>query len=122
MRNPAFGLWAMNIAVATAFFGCSSSGSGATCNALVDDGPTVTYSAVAATALAPAGGAIADGDHQLSALTIYTGPGVHGGACDHLQCRLPDRGKFVMQQVGKQDGVEKRYTSTFTISGTTAHC
>lgn len=111
----------LSIAFAVCVWGCSSGsdGTGGACNSLVNDAPLVTLSAVADTAPAPAGGSIAGGIYELSAMTLYTGPGGSTVAPDMTASAVIQIAGQTMQQVGSIDGAEKRYTSTFTISGTT---
>ena len=93
-------------------------GTPATCNALVDDGPVVTPTAVAATAPTPAGGNLVDGTYDLTALTLYTGLGVSASPPSGTFSAVYQIAGNVAQQVGRLNGSEARYTSTFTISGT----
>jgi hypothetical protein len=98
--------------------GCSSSSPDtavATCNALVDDGPPVTATAVSAVAPTPAGGAIGDGTYELTAMTLYTGTAA--APPEGILSAVFEITGGVMQQVIKINGSEGRYTTTFTISG-----
>jgi hypothetical protein len=94
-------------------------GTPATCNVLIDDGPVVTPTAVAATAPTPAGGTLVDGTYDLTALTLYTGPGVSASPPSGTFSAVYQITGNIAQQVGRLNGSEARYTSTFTISGTT---
>jgi hypothetical protein len=110
--------WLALMALARVFSACSSDSSDtpvASCNTLVDDGPSVTITAASAAAPTPVGGAIEDGTYELSAMTLYTDtsadlpPGT-------LSAVFEITGD-VMQQVSKINGSEQRYTTSFTISG-----
>jgi hypothetical protein len=121
MRGLADRWLAFGIAGTAAIFAsCSSGSSGrAACNTLVDDGPDVSFVAMATAAPVPTGGTIAEGTYELSALTLYTGPGGSTTAPGGTFSAVFEISGNTMQQVGSEDGVEKRYTSTFTISGST---
>lgn len=62
----------------------------------------------------PMGGSFADGVYELTAMTLYGGT----PPADDLSAVFEIAGT-TMQQVGRIGSVEKRYTSTFTTSGTT---
>jgi len=87
----------------------------AACNALIDDGPRVAFMTSGATAPTPTGGTIADGTYELTALTIY-GTGTAPNGMFSVVSQVTGN---TMQQVGHENDVERRYTTTFTISGTT---
>ena len=113
LRNSLFfaGAWAAAVA------GCSSDSSAPACNTLTDDGPTITLMAVVGQAPTPAGGTVVDGTYVLAATTLYTAattmiPPTTSSAVIQIA-------GSTMQQVGLINGQEKRYTSTFTVTGTT---
>lgn len=93
-------------------------GSTQACNALADDGPTVTPTAVASAGPSPAGGAITDGTYVLSTVTLYTGPGGSTIAPNGTFSGVIQISGSRMLQVGAINGAEQRYVSTFTTSGT----
>ncbi|HEX7478680.1 MAG TPA: hypothetical protein VF331_12800 [Polyangiales bacterium] len=97
----------------------SMDGSTAACNAVVDDGPLVTMTAVASAAPSPVGGTIADGTYVLSAATLYTGPGGSTAASGGAFSGVFQIKGTTMLQVGTVSGKEERYVTTFTTSGTT---
>jgi hypothetical protein len=90
-----------------------------TCNDLVDDTPTVAAMTVAEAAPSPMGGTIADGMYALTAMTAYAGPGGSTGDLGITASVVMTIAGATMQQAGQINGQEKRYTSTFTTSGTT---
>src|SRR5262245_20771788 len=61
--------------LATACSQGSDDEDGEVCNELVNDGPAVSATSVAATAPTPTGGTITDGVYELIALTAYSRPG-----------------------------------------------
>jgi hypothetical protein len=86
----------------------------AACNALVNDGPTITIMASTSGAPAPTGGTIVDGTYVLTAATVF-------GVSSIPQVTASAVFQFsgnTMQQVGTVNGQLKRYTSTFTTMGT----
>jgi hypothetical protein len=89
------------------------------CNTLFDDGPTVTAAAVAAAAPAPAGGMISDGAYALTALTAYVGVGGKTGNLPLTASEVQTISGTTLQEDGKINGQESRYTSTISVSGTT---
>jgi hypothetical protein len=89
------------------------------CNDLVDDAPTVVAMTVAETAPSPAGGTIADGTYALTAMNAYSGAGGATGDLGIMASAVMTISGMTMQQAGQINGQEKRYTSTFTTSGTT---
>lgn len=96
-----------------------STSSASACNALVDDGPTVTLTAVPDDTVEPVGGALSDGRYHLSGLILHTGPnGGNIAPAQSMSVTLELKGS-TMQQVGKADGAVKRYTVTVATSGTT---
>jgi hypothetical protein len=104
---------------AAAVAGCSSDSSApasTVCNTLTDDGPTITLMAIIGQAPTPAGGTVVDGTYVLAATTLYTAattmiPPTTSSAVIQIA-------GSTMQQVGQINGQEKRYTSTFTVTGT----
>ncbi|HEY2406246.1 MAG TPA: hypothetical protein VGI10_09595 [Polyangiaceae bacterium] len=110
------------LSVSLALLGCSSDGqrtAAAACNTLVDDAPLVTVQAEPAAAPAPTGGAIADGTYALSALTLYTGVNGTSASPPGSLSAVFEIANGVMQQVGIQNGVESRFTTNFSIAGST---
>lgn len=74
---------------------------------------------MAATAPDPAGGAIQDGTYSLTSMTEYTGPQGLAGILDISASAVLTISGSTMQQDGKVNGQETRYTTTITTSGTT---
>jgi hypothetical protein len=97
----------------------SSSAQGTPCNTLVDDGPKVPATEIAAAAPTPAGGAIADGTYQLTAVTAYSGPGGSTLGVALTASEVQTISGMTIQEDGILNGQESRYTTTFTTSGTT---
>jgi hypothetical protein len=106
------------------FLGCRAScsanlgGTGA-CNNLVNDAPTVSYTALASPAPTPAGGEISDGTYYLAAVTVFFG--INGSKMpvqSTAQMVMTIQGN-TMQTVAVVDGQEKAFTTTFSISGST---
>jgi hypothetical protein len=97
----------------------SSSGSSTNCNSLVDDGPTVTATEVAAAVPTPTGGTIANGTYALTALTAYTGVGGPTGNLALTASEVQTISGTTMQQEGTINGKESRYTTMISTSGTT---
>jgi hypothetical protein len=62
------------------------------------------------------GGTIAEGEYVISALRIYSQ--TRPAPPSVVKAVMSIEGT-TMQQVGDRDGEERRYTSTFTVSGTT---
>jgi hypothetical protein len=112
-----------------ALFGLCACSSGSTssdsialpppCNALVDDGPMVTATEVAAAAPTPAGGKILDGTYALTTLTAYTGVGGKTGNLALTASEVQTISGTTLQEDGKINGQESRYTTTISTSGTT---
>src|SRR5437762_4336659 len=102
----------------SAMGGCSSDSSPAStaCNTLTDDGPTITLMAVMGQAPTPAGGTVVDGTYVLAATTLYTAATTIPPTTSSAVIQIAGS---TMQQVGQINGQEKRYTSTFTVTGTT---
>jgi hypothetical protein len=87
------------------------------CNTLVDDGPTIGFTISPGSPQTPLGGTFADGIYFISQANLYNTP--PGFSNDTLLSAVFEFRGNVIQQVGHVDGVERRYTSTYTISGTT---
>jgi hypothetical protein len=97
----------------------NSSASSTGCNNLVDDGPTVTATRVAAAPPVPAGGAILDGTYELTAFTAYTGVGGATGNLALTASEVQTISGTTVQEDGKINGRESRYTTTIRTSETT---
>lgn len=126
LRQERFATVSAGMVALSVLFGCSGSDSGSdkktgepaeACNALVDDGPTVVVSLLTKPAPSGIGGELLDGTYELTSATLYD---ESGGATPmtKLSAVYVFEGG-VVQQVGHTDGVEERYTSTYTTSGTT---
>jgi hypothetical protein len=74
---------------------------------------------VAAAAPMPAGGAISDGTYVLTALTAYTGVGGPTGSLWLTASEVQTISGTTMQQDGKINGQESRYTTRISTSGAT---
>jgi hypothetical protein len=108
------------VALAFALWACSSdnaSSSAGTCNTLVNDAPMVTLMVVVGAPPVPGGGMIVDGTYVGAAATLYASAGANVPPTT-FSAVIQIAGNS-MQQVGTINGMEKRYTSTFTVSGTT---
>jgi hypothetical protein len=118
-------------AIALGIAGCSSTSSNSStsssspgsdgstaCNDLVDDAAAVEGTEVAASAPVASGGSIADGTYVLTAVTAFTGPGGATGDTGVMASAVLVIAGTTMQQVGRINGQESRYTTTITTSGT----
>ena len=98
----------------------SSRSDGSTaCNDLVDDAAAVEGTKVAANPPVATGGSIADGTYVLTALTEFTGPGGATGGTGVTASVVLAIAGTTMQEVGRTNGQDTRYTTTITTSGAT---
>jgi hypothetical protein len=110
---------------AAASAACSSDSPGAAggatpaCNTLTDDGPSVKVTVAVGVSPIATGGAIADGTYELSGMTEYPGSGASPPASSDTFSSVFEIKGNTIQNAAKLNGVETRYTSTFTISGVT---
>jgi hypothetical protein len=106
--------WPLACGGGAALLGLTACGSSRplACNTLVDDGPTVTAVNVASKAPTGVGGTIVDGKYTLTALTAYSFGVVQNVALTASEVQTISGA--TIQQVGKINGQEKRYTTTIT--------
>jgi hypothetical protein len=88
------------------------------CNQLVNDGGEVVYALLAGAAPTPAGGTIALGKYELTALNLY---GVNPPMSAEVRREVIEIAGTSVQWVLESDGEEARYASNFTTEGTTVH-
>lgn len=97
--------------------GCSMGEESPACNHLVNDGPTVMATTLTTAPPTPTGGMVVDGLYELTASNLFGAPAGFSSS-DTFNAVFEVEGN-VMQQVGRINGDERRYTSTYTISGST---
>jgi len=113
---PATRLLLVVVALALGSYACTAeTGRPFLCNTLVNDGPTITVMTSSDPAPVPLGGGLVDGTYDFSAGTFY-GPATVDVPTIRAVLEISGR---TMQQVGSIDGDERRYSSTWSISGTT---
>jgi len=83
------------------------------CNALAGDAPAVTTTSSSAKVPPAAGGQLSDGTYVLSAMTIYTPLPIPSMS---LSTVMQVTGSTI-QQVATMNGQEKRFTTSFSTSG-----
>ncbi len=95
--------------------GSEDEGTQPVCNELVNDGPEVRYTLSTEEPPIAIGGMIVDGTYELTALNLYGVDTVP----DRVARAVFEIEGTTMEQVGEIDGSESRYTSKYSISGTT---
>ena len=102
--------------------GCKSDdddSSAAVCNALVNDGPSVTSTIVHDDAPVPAGGTLKAGTYTLSAFTFFGDEAITAGLGTVTEQEVIQVSGSTLQTVQLSKGVETRFTATFSTSGST---
>lgn len=78
----------------------------------------VAATEVASAPPTPAGGKILDGTYVLTALTAYAGAGGKTGSLALTASEVQTVSGTTLQEDGKINGQESRFTTTITVSGT----